>query len=237
MSKETSQVVIFAGGFGKRMGSVTETTQKCLLPVDGKPILSHILNSLSEAFGSANVLMCVSFKANEVKEFVDKNKPNNMSVDYLWDSGDSKTADLYRGIESHVSGPFIGISGDMIALPDAYKSGLEKFEAEKAFASVTLSPKLDEIDSHAVGKVEGNRLLFLTLPAPKVLDSDHLRDMTIWCLDDKYHIFAKQYPDIGAMPRLLQKAIDSGGYVIGNVFQGKWIHIGYPNDLSKSMKD
>lgn len=237
MSKETSQAIILAGGLGKRMGSVTENTQKCLLPIDGKPILSHVLESLSEAFGSVNVLMCVSFKANEVKEFVDRNKPNKMTVDYLWDNGISKTADIYRGVEGHISGPFIGISGDMIARPEAYKSGLEKFESEKAFASVTLSPKLDEIDSHAVGKVEGNRLLFLALPAPEILDSDHLRDMTIWCLDDRYYAFAKQYPEIGAMPRLFQKAIENGVYITGDVYRGKWIHIGYSGDLSKSMKE
>ena len=236
MSKETSQAVILAGGYGKRMGPVTEDTQKCLLPIDGKPILSHILDSLAEAFGSVNVLLCVSFKANEVKEYVDRNKPNKITVNYLWDSGISKTANLYRGLEGYISGPFIGLSADMIARAEAYKSGLEKFEVKKAFASVTLSPKLDEIDSHAVGKVKENRLLFLTLPAPEVLDSDHLRDMTIWCFDDRYYSFAKQYPEIGAMPILLQKALDNGKYIVGNVYLGKWIHIGYPNDLSKSMK-
>jgi NDP-sugar pyrophosphorylase family protein len=236
MSKETVQAVILAGGFGRRMGIITENTQKCLLPIDGKPILGHIFDSLLEAFGSVNVLMCVSFKADDVKEFVDKNKPNKMFVSYIWDSGYSRTADLYRGIEDHISGPFIGISGDMIVLSDAYKSGFEKFETERMFASVTLSPKLNEANSHAVGKIKNNQLISLILPAPEKLDSDHLRDMTVWCLDDRYYIFARKYPEIGAMPKLLQKAIEEGKYIVGNVYNGKWIHIGYPNDLSKIMR-
>lgn len=236
MSKETVQAVILAGGLGKRMELITKNTQKCLLPIDGKPILSHVLDSLVKAFGSVNALICVSFKAEDVKEFVDKNKPNNIRVNYLWDNGNSRTADLYRGAEGHISGPFIGVPGDIVALSDAYKSGFEKFQIKGVYASATLSPMLDVVDSHGVGKVKNEQLILLTFPPPEKFDKDHLRDMTIWCLDDSYYIFARKYPKIGAISNLQQKAIEDGYYIAGNVYNSEWIHVGYPKDLSKTME-
>ena len=38
-SKEFMKVVILAGGFGKRMGNLTKTISKHMLPIAGKPIL------------------------------------------------------------------------------------------------------------------------------------------------------------------------------------------------------
>jgi len=39
--KPEIEAIVFAGGLGKRMGEFTRSHQKCMLQVDGKPILEH----------------------------------------------------------------------------------------------------------------------------------------------------------------------------------------------------
>ena len=61
------EVIILAGGEGIRMGDLSQTTQKCLVPIAGRPILSHILDELVNAFGSADVKLGVAYRADAVK--------------------------------------------------------------------------------------------------------------------------------------------------------------------------
>lgn len=44
------------------MGEITKDRQKCLLPIDGKPILIHVIENLLEAFGSVDIKIAVGFK-------------------------------------------------------------------------------------------------------------------------------------------------------------------------------
>lgn len=70
MTKE-QEVIILAGGQGSRLGELGRETQKCLLPIDGMPMLGHILDSLIDAFGSIDLKVAVSYKSDQVKRFVD----------------------------------------------------------------------------------------------------------------------------------------------------------------------
>lgn len=81
----SAEVVVFAGGKGERMGDITRNRQKCLLPFEGEPILGHILKSIESAFGSAVVTVCVSYLANEVIDYVEKNKGKNIETKYVFD--------------------------------------------------------------------------------------------------------------------------------------------------------
>lgn len=54
------QPIILAAGRGSRMTELTSNTPKCLLPVGGKPILCHTINTLEKA-GFKGVLLYLNF--------------------------------------------------------------------------------------------------------------------------------------------------------------------------------
>ncbi|OLS12098.1 MAG: Nucleoside-diphosphate-sugar pyrophosphorylase family protein [Promethearchaeota archaeon CR_4] len=62
------KVLILAGGFAKRMWPLTENRAKALLPLDGKPVIEHIINKiepinfLKQVFISTNKKFEVDFK-------------------------------------------------------------------------------------------------------------------------------------------------------------------------------
>jgi len=76
------KVVILAGGYGTRLGSVGESLPKPLLKIGGKPILWHIMKIYS-SYGFNEFIICLGYKGEMIKDFFynHKNKNSDMSID------------------------------------------------------------------------------------------------------------------------------------------------------------
>ena len=60
------KAVILAAGKGTRMGDLTEETPKPMLPVEGRPILEHILTGLRES-GIQEFCLITGWKAEVIE--------------------------------------------------------------------------------------------------------------------------------------------------------------------------
>jgi len=63
------QMVILAGGIGRRMQTVARDVPKALIPVAGKPFIEHQFELLSR-LGIRNILLCVGFRGEQIKQYV-----------------------------------------------------------------------------------------------------------------------------------------------------------------------
>jgi len=54
------KAMVFAAGRGERMGKLTQTTPKPLLPVNGKPLIAYTLNNLAHA-GITDVIINIAY--------------------------------------------------------------------------------------------------------------------------------------------------------------------------------
>ena len=64
------KAVILAGGFGKRMGEIAKDTPKALLPVNGKPILGHILQRIGPVKEIEEVIVSTNAKfEDQIREW------------------------------------------------------------------------------------------------------------------------------------------------------------------------
>lgn len=240
MSHEFSsaEAIVLAGGRGQRMGELTQETQKCLLPVEGKPILSYVLDSLSQAFGSTKVKVCVSYKANDVYQYVSKNKPSNMVVDFIYDSGGQRTVDMFRSFEGKVKPPFIGTAGDIIvASPSVYVNAMVLALNSGAPIGVSVSPRVLEVDTHGVAKVKGEWLSEFQYPPPVNLDIGLLRDMTIWGFGKSAYGYLEKYNETKALSKVVALAVKNGEPVFANIYENSWYHFAYAEDLKKAPRD
>ena len=74
---------MLAAGFGTRLRPITDKIPKCLVPINGKPLLGIWLNKLaSEGFGP--YLVNTHYLADKVAEFIDKN-PIKSSVTLVYE--------------------------------------------------------------------------------------------------------------------------------------------------------
>jgi glucose-1-phosphate cytidylyltransferase len=62
------KVVIFAGGFGVRMGEQTQRIPKPMIQVGSRPILWHIMKYYA-SWGHKEFILCLGYKAESIKEY------------------------------------------------------------------------------------------------------------------------------------------------------------------------
>lgn len=63
--------MIFAAGLGTRLRPLTDTMPKALVPIDGKPLLHHLLHKLQQA-GCSHVVINVHHHAQHIIEYVER---------------------------------------------------------------------------------------------------------------------------------------------------------------------
>ncbi|WP_455757094.1 nucleotidyltransferase family protein [Sulfurimonas sp.] len=76
------KALLLAAGEGTRLRPITLKTPKCLVSIEGKPLLSYWLENLSVA-GVDKFLINSSYLADQVKEFIDKSPyKDNITLTY-----------------------------------------------------------------------------------------------------------------------------------------------------------
>ncbi len=85
------QVVVMMGGLGTRLGEITATCPKPLLPVNDRPFFEYELRLLILA-GFRRFLFCTGYLSEEIEEHFGDGADYGISIDYSRDS-DGKEAD------------------------------------------------------------------------------------------------------------------------------------------------
>jgi len=62
------KVVLLAGGLGSRLSEFTQVIPKPMIPVGGKPILWHVMNTYAK-FGHADFFIALGYKGEVVKDY------------------------------------------------------------------------------------------------------------------------------------------------------------------------
>ena len=77
------KVVIFAGGFGSRLGSLTSNTPKPLIKINGIPIIWHIMKYYSK-YGLNDFIILGGFKHKVLQNYFNKNKKKFSTNNLNW---------------------------------------------------------------------------------------------------------------------------------------------------------
>jgi NDP-sugar pyrophosphorylase family protein len=78
------QIVILAGGLAQRLRPITEKIPKALIEVNGKPFIDWQLNLLARK-GILEVVLCVSYKSEMIKEYVGDGSRYKIGIKYSED--------------------------------------------------------------------------------------------------------------------------------------------------------
>ena len=63
------KVIILAGGFGTRLGEMTDKIPKPMVPIGNKPILMHIME-LFASYGHTDFLIATGYKEEIIRNYV-----------------------------------------------------------------------------------------------------------------------------------------------------------------------
>lgn len=87
------QALMLAAGKGSRLGKYTKDNTKCMLPLNGKPLIIHALEKLND-LGINKLIMVVGYKKDNVINFLG-NQYKNVKIEYIENPDFNTTNNIY----------------------------------------------------------------------------------------------------------------------------------------------
>ena len=137
------KAVILAAGKGTRMGGLTDELPKPMLPVEGRPILEHIITGLQEA-GISKFCLITGWKAEVIEGHFGDGADLGVSITYarqLVQDGTGKAPELAK--EFVGDDAFLLTYGDILVKPETYAQMLERWCAGDFAGLVTVTGSED----------------------------------------------------------------------------------------------
>jgi glucose-1-phosphate cytidylyltransferase len=129
--------ILLCGGKGERLRPFTDSLPKALVPLNGQPLLYHLLRYLS-AEGVTRFVVCLGYKAEAIEQFLRERADTSWNITCV-DSGDVSMTDRILGARQHITGAALVCYGDTLAnvdLNDLWARHRER----KARATLTTYP-------------------------------------------------------------------------------------------------
>ncbi len=215
--------LVMAGGHGSRLGDLTLTTPKPLLPVDGKPILDQIISRL-EALAVPEIFISVHYLADQIEAFVGQ-RDNRGKIRLLHEDRKLGTAGAIGSLPTPIDRPILVINGDVVSHVDFV--ALRQFHDRHAY-DATLAATYHEVQIPFGVIRQSDDGLFLGVDEKPTLRK--LVAAGIYYLSPEFcGLVSKDEPM--DMPELLNKGRDAGLRVGLFPIHEYWIDVGRPTDL------
>lgn len=234
------QAVILTGGKGTRMGEYTKDRQKCMLNVDGAPIIEHILIGLRSVFGrKIEVIIATGYRGEDIKKHFGESFAG-MRLLYVHDDRPLETRGRLMLAKGLLARPFLFLVGDILTPDLVLENIASRFEKEQSIkknndvlgviaGSKNHSPAL----SHALLTVSEGYLEKITYPPTQKYSDGDLREMhrAVYSLD---FLEVVNRSSERLLSKIIQEVVmcTKKKFAVEE-FDGLWAHYVEPDDLRK----
>jgi NDP-sugar pyrophosphorylase family protein len=221
-------VLILAGGYGKRMGNLVKDTPRSLLLVKGKPILQHIIERL-QSFNINHFLIYVDHLGDQIMNYFGDGSSFGVSIEYLVGNKPQGTIYPLNMARSKINDTFLVVYGDTISSLDI-NDFLEFHRKNQNLATVALTTVSNPRD-YGVINLKGNKITMFK-EKPKTTTDSYLVSGGMFIFEPRiFNYISTKMKSIedDLFPGLVDKRIISG-----YPFQGLWLNINNPKDLKKA---
>ena len=243
------KAVILAAGKGTRMGGLTDELPKPMLPVEGRPILEHIITGLREA-GISEFCLITGWKAEVIEGHFGDGADLGVSITYarqLVQDGTGKAPELAK--EFVGDDAFLLTYGDILVKPETYAQMLERWRADD-FAGLATVTGSEDVTKGGLFFFDEAFLLKHLVEKPSSEELDALR-ADGWLKDGKpawynagIYIFTptifEHTARLEKSPRgeyeltdALSTLLSAGAAVAGVEIAGRWVDVRDPEVLRR----
>jgi dTDP-glucose pyrophosphorylase len=222
-------VVIMAGGKGRRLQPLTMNTPKPLLNVGTKPIIEHLIDQLAY-HGMNNINLSIHYLGEQLEEFAKRKSNDSLKIKSTWDKDELGTIGSLKLIKELNQNNVIVCNSDLLTNVD-YEKFFFDFIDSNADLSVLSVPYTVNIP-YAVLKLEENN----------ILDLKEKPSYTYYSNGGIYLMkreLLKLIPDSVkySATDLIEKVIQLGKNVRSFQHEGYWLDIGRIDDYNKANRD
>ena len=157
LARLDTRVLIMAGGYGRRMGNLTEKNPKPMLKIGEKPILQHIIENVVNS-GLTKITISTHFLPEKITGYFGTGENFGADIDYIHEATPLDTAGSIKQVQDDMKNIVI-VNGDILL-----KIGLQSIiEYHKLTgADATMATHEHEITNpYGVVKAEGISILSL----------------------------------------------------------------------------
>lgn len=224
--------VVMAGGKGTRLGDLTRTTPKPLVPVAGRSILEWIVLNLVGG-GIREIYVSVNHLADQIVGVLGDGSAYGCEIHYLHESGDNPLGTagslaLLRDRRSGPADPILVMNGDLMVEFDARE--LIRHHVEQT-AAVTIGVRpYQHTVPFGVVQVGGDGSVAGIMEKPTIT-----MDINAAVYAVSPEILPLVPAGVGSsMPELVQRCLESGNRVVAWPLSSEWIDVGTPSDLARA---
>jgi dTDP-glucose pyrophosphorylase len=231
VSRFIRKAVVLAAGKGTRMGDLTRSLPKPLLPVAGRPILHHVLERLAAA-GVEEVALVIGYHGDRIRASLAGHPLRLHFIEQTAVNGTGSAALLAR--EFAGDDPFLLTFGDILSTAEDY---LGMAAALTAAASAVLGVQWaeDPCRGAAVYEQDGRVLRIVEKPAPGT-------SATHWNSAGLYAFTTEIFEELSRIPlsprgeyeltSAVELLLAHGREVRMYAVSGPWLDVGRPEDLA-----
>lgn len=218
------KAVLLVGGKGTRLRPLTYSMPKPLVPVMGRPLMMHVIDSVPNEVDE--VIVPISYKKDVMEEYLRAHPPAR-KITLVDEPEPLGTGGAVKNVEGWIDGPFLVINGDVITSLDV--ASFVKFHRTKGgIASISLWP-VDDPSPFGVAQLDENSRITRFQEKPKREEAfSNLINAGAYALQREVLDFIGE--GFVSMEReVFPKLLDHGMY--GFRFEGHWIDCGTRENL------
>lgn len=233
MSKPAA--VILAAGRGTRLQEVTRDLPKPLLPLHGKPLIEHVLDSLRAA-GFGRFLMVVGYR----HELFYARFAADRSIHFALQDPVDGTGSAARLAEPFTAqAPFLLIFGDILASPGDIRAVWERLRCDDPAAAVIAVKEVDDPWQGAAVYESGGVVSEIVEKPPYGTSRTKWNSAGIFAFRP---VVFEALRRIGKSPRgeyeltdALRVLLEDGRRVLAHPLQHAWRDVGRPEDVAAAL--
>lgn len=230
-AKRPTSAFVLAAGKGERMRPLTNTLPKPLVPLDGKPLIDHVLDRLAAA-GIKRAVVNVHYLADKIQKHLAHRSAPKIIIsderDKLLDTGGG----ALRALPKLGDGPFVIHNSDSVWI-EGLGSNLDRllsgFDADLMDSLMLVAPLASSIGYDGPGDFQMDATGHLTRQTGPRLAPFVFAGVSI----AHPRLFENAPSGPFSLNKLWDRAIDKGR-LYGLRLEGIWMHVGTPDALAEA---
>lgn len=233
LTPEVSRAIVLAGGAGVKMRPLTLELPKAMIPVRGRPILEHTLDTLRRA-DIRTVTVLVGALGDKIRNHFGDGSAFGMKISYAQEGKRSGTAGGLRKAAGPSSGePLLLIYGDVLADIDL-KDMIEYHKDCAALATLAVT-SVHKATDWGIVRLHGTRIVSFEEKPKNHIGQSHLVNAGVAVIEPK---LLDAIPNAGfsMLERDVFPKLARAGQLAGYLFEGQWFDIATPEIYEEALR-
>ena len=215
------KALILAAGYGTRLHPLTQYRPKAMLPLLGKPMLHHVIDSVSEA-GMKEIVLVVGHYREQIENYFGDGSKLGVNISYAEQKEPKGEYDAVLAAEQHLAREdrFLMTDCDIITTTNRFKDTI------KAAKSGDMALSLFEVPNpwqFGVVELDGTRITTIVEKPKKGTEPSNLAVAGVYIFSNSIFDMMRKTHDLEVG---IQELINEGQTVYGSHSKDPWVDVG-----------